>query len=49
MNMNITEGKRQCDEAYIDIDVNMKRNLLLASTCIYAVIVSDSEPCYTDS
>ena len=46
-NMNITEGKRQCDEAYIDIDVKMKRNLLLA--CIYAVIVSDSESCYTES
>ena len=33
----------------IDIDVKMKRNLLLAFTYIYAVIVSDSEPCYTDS
>ena len=47
MNMNITEGKRQCDEAYIDIDVKMKRNLLLDFTYVYAVIVTVSRATLT--
>ena len=44
------DGEEQLNEHeyYRRQNVKMKRNLLLDFTYAYAVIVSDSEPCYTD-